>query len=216
VYGQICKTCHEAGIAGAPKAGDKAAWAPRVAQGEKTMVQHAIAGFQGKTGVMPPKGGNMDLTDDEVHRAVVYLANQVGRRLEGTAADRRRGCTGSGGCACRACASRTCCDSCAWRSRGDRCSTGGHGSRSAGRRRRESRRQGGLRQDLQRLPRDRPRRRAQVRRQGRVGASHRHRHPDAAQRRAQGLNAMPPRGGNMALSDAEVTAAADYMVGAAK
>jgi cytochrome c5 len=78
VYAQVCKTCHEAGLAGAPKTGDKAAWTPRIAQGEKTLVQHAIAGFQGKTGVMPPKGGNADLTDDEVHRAVVHLANQVG------------------------------------------------------------------------------------------------------------------------------------------
>jgi cytochrome c5 len=78
VYAQICKTCHEVGLAGAPKTGDKGAWQPRVAQGEKTLVQHAIAGFQGKSGVMPPKGGNADLTDDEVHRAVVYLANQVG------------------------------------------------------------------------------------------------------------------------------------------
>jgi cytochrome c5 len=78
VYAQICKTCHEAGIAGAPKAGDKAAWGPRIAQGEKTLLQHAVAGFQGRSGVMPPKGGNPDLTDDEVHRAVVYLANQAG------------------------------------------------------------------------------------------------------------------------------------------
>jgi cytochrome c5 len=78
VYAQICKTCHEAGLAGAPKIGDKTAWQPRVAQGEKTLVQHAVAGFQGKSGVMPPKGGNADLTDDEVHRAVVYLANQAG------------------------------------------------------------------------------------------------------------------------------------------
>src|SRR5689334_833021 len=78
VYAQICKTCHEAGLARAPKSGDKAAWQPRIAQGEKTLVQHAIAGFQGKSGVMPPKGGNADLTDDEVHRAVVFLANQVG------------------------------------------------------------------------------------------------------------------------------------------
>jgi cytochrome c5 len=78
VYAQVCKTCHEAGLAGAPKVGDKAAWGPRIAEGEKTLVQHAIAGFQGKSGVMPPKGGNADLTDDEVHRAVVYLANQAG------------------------------------------------------------------------------------------------------------------------------------------
>jgi cytochrome c5 len=78
VFAQVCKTCHETGLAGAPKAGDKAAWAPRIAEGEKTLLQHAIAGYQGKTGVMPPKGGNPDLTDDEVHRAVVYLADQAG------------------------------------------------------------------------------------------------------------------------------------------
>jgi cytochrome c5 len=78
VFAQVCKTCHETGLAGAPKAGDKAAWGPRVAEGEKTLVQHAIGGYQGKTGVMPPKGGSTDLTDDEVHRAVVYLANQAG------------------------------------------------------------------------------------------------------------------------------------------
>ena len=77
VYAQVCKTCHEAGLAGAPKTGDKAAWGARIVAGEQMLVQHAIAGFQGKTGVMPPKGGNMELTDEEVHRAVVYLANQV-------------------------------------------------------------------------------------------------------------------------------------------
>ena len=78
VYGQVCKTCHDAGLAGAPKAGDKAAWTARIAQGEKTLVAHAIDGYQGKAGVMPPKGGNADLTDDEVHRAVVFLANKAG------------------------------------------------------------------------------------------------------------------------------------------
>jgi cytochrome c5 len=78
VNAQVCKTCHEGGLAGAPKTGDKAAWTPRIAQGEKALVQHAVGGFQGKVGVMPPKGGNADLTDDEVHRAVVYLANQAG------------------------------------------------------------------------------------------------------------------------------------------
>ena len=78
VFAQVCKTCHETGLAGAPKIGDKAAWTPRIAEGEKTLLQHAIAGYQGKTGVMPPKGGNPDLTDDEVHRAVVYLADQAG------------------------------------------------------------------------------------------------------------------------------------------
>jgi cytochrome c5 len=78
VYGQVCKTCHEAGLAGAPKFGDKAAWAARIAQGESVMTQHAIAGFQGKAGAMPAKGGNTELTDGEVHRAVVFMANKAG------------------------------------------------------------------------------------------------------------------------------------------
>jgi cytochrome c5 len=82
VYTQVCTTCHGAGIAGAPKVGDKAAWAPRIAQGDKTLFQHAIAGFQGKAGVMPPKGGNGDLADVEVERAVVYMANQSGGNLK--------------------------------------------------------------------------------------------------------------------------------------
>ena len=82
VYEQVCKTCHGAGIAGAPKVGDKAAWAARIAQGDKTLFQHAIAGFQGKGGVMPPKGGNGDLADVEVQRAVVYMANQSGGSLK--------------------------------------------------------------------------------------------------------------------------------------
>ena len=86
VYGQVCKTCHEAGLAGAPKMGDKGAWGPRIAQGQSTVVQHAVAGFQGKTGVMPPKGGNADLTDDEVARGVVFMANQAGANWKEPAA----------------------------------------------------------------------------------------------------------------------------------
>ena len=78
VYGQVCKTCHETGLAGAPKFGDKAASSARIAQGETVMSQHAIAGYQGKAGVMPAKGGNADLTDNEVRRAVAYMANNAG------------------------------------------------------------------------------------------------------------------------------------------
>lgn len=78
VFGQTCKTCHETGIAGAPKAGDKGAWGPRIRQGEATLVKHAIDGFTGKSGTMPPRGGNAELTDDEVHRAVVYMADLAG------------------------------------------------------------------------------------------------------------------------------------------
>jgi cytochrome c5 len=70
-----CKACHGAGIAGAPKAGDKAAWAPRIAQGKDTLYQHAIQGYNGKAGVMPAKGGRADLTDELVQQAVDYMTS---------------------------------------------------------------------------------------------------------------------------------------------
>jgi cytochrome c5 len=69
--------CHGAGIAGAPKVGDKAAWAPRIAEGSNVLHQHALQGFQGKSGVMPPRGGNNALSDAEVTAAVDYMAAQV-------------------------------------------------------------------------------------------------------------------------------------------
>jgi cytochrome c5 len=72
-YKVSCATCHSAGIAGAPKSGDKAAWAPRIAQGKETLYKHAIGGFQGKGGVMPAKGGNTSLSDADVKSAVDYM-----------------------------------------------------------------------------------------------------------------------------------------------
>jgi cytochrome c5 len=74
VYQQVCKTCHEAGLAGAPKFGDKGAWAKVIAQGEKLTVEHAVNGIR----AMPPKGGNPDLSDSEVHAAVVHIVNASG------------------------------------------------------------------------------------------------------------------------------------------
>ena len=73
VYDQACFTCHAQGIAGAPKVGDKAAWEPRIAKGMDTLVNHAINGFQGESGVMPPKGGFMTLSDEDVTAAVAYM-----------------------------------------------------------------------------------------------------------------------------------------------
>ena len=74
VYSQACVACHGAGIAGAPKFGDKAAWAERLAQGADTLHKHALAGYQGKAGFMPAKGGRTDLTDQSVMNAVDYMA----------------------------------------------------------------------------------------------------------------------------------------------
>jgi cytochrome c5 len=73
LYTATCSACHGAGIAGAPKFGDKAAWAPRVKQGSAVLYEHALKGFQGKAGVMPPKGGST-ASDDEVKAAVDYMA----------------------------------------------------------------------------------------------------------------------------------------------
>ena len=73
VYNQACVACHGAGVAGAPKLGDKAAWAPRIAQGIDTLHAHALQGYQGKAGYMPPKGGRTDLSDQSVINAVDYI-----------------------------------------------------------------------------------------------------------------------------------------------
>jgi len=74
-YHAVCAACHGAGIAGAPKLGDKAAWAPRIAQGAATLHKHALEGYTGAAGYMPPKGGRADLPDELIVQAVDYLAD---------------------------------------------------------------------------------------------------------------------------------------------
>lgn len=68
VYNTACVACHGAGVAGAPKTGDKAAWAPRIAQGITTLYDHAIKGFK----AMPAKGGSSALSDEEVKAGVDF------------------------------------------------------------------------------------------------------------------------------------------------
>jgi cytochrome c5 len=77
VFQQTCSACHGAGIAGAPKAGDRAAWAPRIAKGKAVLYQHALQGFQGTSGVMPPKGGRTDLPDDLIKAAVDHMVGMA-------------------------------------------------------------------------------------------------------------------------------------------
>ena len=69
VYKAVCMACHASGAAGAPKAGDKEAWAPRIATGTDALVASATNG----KGAMPPKGGAADLTDEEIKAAVEHL-----------------------------------------------------------------------------------------------------------------------------------------------
>jgi cytochrome c5 len=73
VFDGACKACHGAGLAGAPKAGDHAAWAPRIAKGKATLYEHALKGFTGQAGVMPAKGGRTDLSDDLIKQAVDHM-----------------------------------------------------------------------------------------------------------------------------------------------
>lgn len=77
VYQQTCFACHGAGVAGAPKTGDAGAWKDRLAQGEDTLYEHAIGGFQGSTGFMPAKGGNPALSDADVKAAVDFMVAEL-------------------------------------------------------------------------------------------------------------------------------------------
>jgi len=77
IYNGTCFACHATGAAGAPKLGDKADWGPRVAKGTDTLVQHAISGFQGEKGIMPPKGGRADYSDDAIKAAVEFMVSKA-------------------------------------------------------------------------------------------------------------------------------------------
>lgn len=73
IYQQACQMCHEAGVAGSPMIGDAAAWAARMEQGRDKLVSNAIGGI----GVMPPKGGQSQLSDEEVASAVDFMIQQT-------------------------------------------------------------------------------------------------------------------------------------------
>jgi cytochrome c5 len=77
-----CAACHQAGVAKAPKIGDKNDWAAPIKQGLNAMVQSVIKG----KGAMPPKAGDASLTEDEIRRAVVHMANQAGASFKAPAA----------------------------------------------------------------------------------------------------------------------------------
>ncbi|WKD49648.1 c-type cytochrome [Microbulbifer spongiae] len=72
IYNASCFTCHAAGVAGAPKLGDVAAWAPRIAKGMETLYSNAINGIN----AMPPKGLCMDCSDDEIKATVDYMVEK--------------------------------------------------------------------------------------------------------------------------------------------
>ena len=73
IYNSGCVACHGAGIAGAPRVGDTAAWANRIVQGKSIIYEHALKGFQGTAGIMPAKGGFTHLSDEQVKAAIDFM-----------------------------------------------------------------------------------------------------------------------------------------------
>ena len=76
VYNTACLACHGAGIGGAPVLGNVAQWVDRITQGADTLKEHALLGYTGSMGYMPPKGGRLDLSDAEIDAAVDYMISE--------------------------------------------------------------------------------------------------------------------------------------------
>ena len=78
VYNDICYLCHAApGVGGAPVLGDVDDWTPRVAQGTALLQEHVLNGYQGEAGFMPPKGGRLDLADEEVLESIDFMLEAI-------------------------------------------------------------------------------------------------------------------------------------------
>lgn len=76
IYNKVCALCHAAGVGGAPRPGDKADWGPRIGQGKDVLYRHALEGFTGQKGMMPPRGANPALKDEEVKAAVDFMVSK--------------------------------------------------------------------------------------------------------------------------------------------
>ncbi|HEX7339026.1 MAG TPA: c-type cytochrome [Rhodanobacteraceae bacterium] len=78
IFDHLCTSCHTAGVTGAPIVGNKKDWAPRIAEGIPTLIQHALHGYTGPDGNhMPAKGGNPALTEEQVANTVKWMVSQV-------------------------------------------------------------------------------------------------------------------------------------------
>lgn len=76
IYDSLCKTCHATGAGGAPTM-TRADWGGRLGQGSEVLIRHAIEGYQGQRGIMPPRGGNPSLTDEQVAASVEWMITQL-------------------------------------------------------------------------------------------------------------------------------------------
>ena len=186
----VCAACHQAGVAGAPKIGDKAAWAPRIKQGFQALLHSALNGKN----AMPPKGGNPSLSDDEVARAVAYLADQGGAHFKAppakAAPQQNAAVQQNGAPQQRAAQAGAQPSAAAGKKVFDSVCTACHSTGVAGAPK--------LGDKAAWAPRIK---------QGINTLVH---------SALNGKNAMPPKGGNPSLSDADVRAAVEYMVSQAK
>jgi cytochrome c5 len=178
IYQAVCTACHATGVANAPKFGNKGDWALRIRQGQKGLVQTALKG----KGAMPPKGGASDLSDVEVERAVIYMANAAGANFKEPAAP-----AAAANAATPAKVSSAAADG---KKVYDSTCVACHGLGVA-----KAPKYGDKKAWEPHLMH---------------GVDHLY------ENALKGLNAMPPRGGNLTLSDAEVKAAVDYMLKAVK
>ena len=78
VYNMACIACHTDGIAGSPRISDIENWKPRIAKGVNVLRINAINGYTGSSGYMPPKGGRLDLSNEDIHKAIDYMLTQIG------------------------------------------------------------------------------------------------------------------------------------------
>ena len=81
VWVGTCIDCHSTGLGGAPLIGNQTLWAPRIAQGLETLVQHATNGFYGEVGEMPARGGNPELSDEDIRAAVRFMASRADKSI---------------------------------------------------------------------------------------------------------------------------------------
>ncbi|HUL92874.1 MAG TPA: c-type cytochrome [Burkholderiales bacterium] len=188
IYRAVCTACHATGVAKAPKFGDKRDWGPRLRAGQKALVQVALKG----EGAMPPRGGASDLTDLEVERAVVYMANAGGAKFKEPAAPAQ--------------AAQAAMDHSAHTAPAQAASSAP--GKADGKKVYESTCIACHGAGVANAPKFGDKK---------AWASHlMHGAEHLYENALKGTGAMPPRGGNLTLSDADVKAAVDYMVKAVK
>ena len=182
IYRSVCTACHATGVAKAPKFGDRRDWARRIREGQKALVQVALKG----EGAMPPRGGAADLSDLEVERAVVYMANAGGAKFKEPSVPAPAAQAAPASAPVSKSAAAVADGKKVYESTCIAC----HGAGVA-----NAPKFGDKKAWAEHLMH---------------GTEHLY------ENALKGLRAMPPRGGNLALSDAEVKAAVDYMVKAVK